>query len=430
MHTVVELLGDAFPEVKKDPQYIIDVINEEEQQFLKTLTRGRNLLNRTISKLGDSKLIPGDVAWRLYDTYGFPIDLTRLMAEEKGLTVDSDGYDKAKEASYILSQNKGTSTADQINLDVHAISELQAKGVPVTNDSAKYRYTSSSDKDAEYKFEESSGKVLAITADGKFVDEVKSGQNCGIVLDKTNFYAESGGQIYDQGAFGKVGDEETEFLVDRVFNRGGYILHVGVIEGVLRVGDDVNLHIDTTRRRLTMNNHSATHALNHSLLRVVGQDVDQKGSLVVPEKLRFDFSSKGALTVEQVALVEKFTKDVVASNVAIYAKEAKLTVAKTIKGLRSVFDEVYPDPVRIIAFGVPVEELESNPSGEAGVINSVEFCGGTHLQQSGHIGDFVITTEEAIAKGEQTKYIVLCGQHYIYICSFKNTKKVSAESLP
>lgn len=399
VHTVVELLGDTFPELAKDPQYIVDVINEEEQQFLKTLTRGGNLLNRTIAKLGGATLLPGDVAWRLYDTYGFPIDLTRLMAEEKGLQVDEAGYASAKEESYIRSQNKGTAAADQINLDVHAIAELQQRGVAATDDSAKYVYESGASADAEYVFAAGSGSVVAIVADGKFVEVATSGQSCGVVLDRTNFYAESGGQIYDQGAMQKVGDDETEFLVDRVQNRGGYVLHVGVVEGTLRVGDAVRLHLDTVRRRLTMGNHSATHALNHSLLRVCGTDTDQKGSLVVPEKLRFDFSAKGALTVEQVALVERHTKEVIASNVPIYAKESSLTVAKRIRGLRSVFDEVYPDPVRIIAFGVPVDELEQNPDGEGGVNNSVEFCGGTHLQRAGHIGDFVITAEEAIAKG-------------------------------
>lgn len=400
VHTVVDILGDAFPEVKKDPQHVIDIINEEEQQFLKTLIRGRNLLNRTIAKLGGSKEIPGDVAWRLYDTYGFPIDLTTLMAEEKGLTVEMTGYEKAKEESYILSQGKESSRSDAITLDVHAISELQTKSVPPTNDSFKYKYTSSTEKDTEYQFEGCQGAIVAlVNSDNKFVEEVHSGQNCGIVLDKTNFYAESGGQIYDQGALVKVDDEATEFLVDRVFNRGGYILHIGVVEGTLRVGDKLNLHIDVVRRRLTMNNHSATHLLNHCLLSVIGTDIDQKGSLVVPEKLRFDFSSKGALTIEQVAAVQQKSNSVVDKNLKIYAKESKLGVAKSIRGLRSVFDEVYPDPVRVISFGVSVEDLEKNPAGEAGVETSVEFCGGTHLQQAGHIGDFVITSEEAIAKG-------------------------------
>lgn len=400
VHTVVDLLGDAFPEVKKDPQNIIDTINEEEEQFLKTLNRGRNLLNRTIAKLGESKEIPGDVAWRLYDTYGFPIDLTVLMAEEKSLKVDMASYEQAKERSYILSQGKAGAQTDAINLGVHEISELQTKGVPLTNDSLKYKYISGTDKDTEYQFEGCTAKIVAIiNSESKFVDEVTSGDNCGLVLDQTNFYAESGGQIYDQGVFVKVDDDANEFLVDRVYNRGGYILHIGVVEGKLAVGDKVNLHLDVVRRRLTMNNHSATHLLNHCLLKVIGNDTDQKGSLVVPEKLRFDFSNKAALTIEQVAAVERKSQDVVSKNVKIYAKESKLASAKAIRGLRSVFDEVYPDPVRVISFGVPVDVLEKNPEGEEGVETSVEFCGGTHLQQSGHIGDFIITSEEAIAKG-------------------------------
>ncbi|XP_055592644.1 alanine--tRNA ligase, cytoplasmic [Uranotaenia lowii] len=397
--TVVSLLGDTFPEVKKDPQHIKNIINEEEQQFLKTLTRGRNLLNRTIAKLGDSKTIPGDVAWRLYDTYGFPIDLTQLMAEEKHMVIDMEGYEKAKHQSYILSQGKEKTKVATVDLDVHAISELQEKKFPTTNDSFKYRYTADTEPMAEYKFEPCDGKVLALRYNNAFVEEVQAGQECGVILDKTNFYAESGGQIYDQGYLVKVNDESTEFNVNLVYNRGGYILHIGVVEGILRVGDEVHCHMDTVRRQLTMKNHSATHALNHSLLQVLGQDTDQRGSLVVPEKLRFDFTNKAAMTVEQVAEAERLTREVVKNNVKVYAKESNLAVAKSIRGLRSVFDEVYPDPVRVIAFGVPVEELEANPTGEAGVKNSVEFCGGTHLQQSGHMWDFVITTEEAIAKG-------------------------------
>lgn len=403
VNTVVELLGDAFPEVRKDPQHIIDVINEEEQQFLKTLTRGRNLLNRTIAKLDvNCKIIPGDVAWRLYDTYGFPIDLTQLMAEEKNLTIDMNAYEKAKEASYILSQAKGSSLVDSVNLDVHLLADLQARNVPTTDDSIKYRYTSNTNAISEYNYEQCIGStVLAIISENKFVDHITSGNNCGVILDRTNFYAESGGQIYDQGVWIKAdcNDDCTEFIVDRVYNRAGYILHIGVVEGTLHVGDKVNSQMDVVRRRLTANNHSATHALNHSLLSVIGQDVDQKGSLVVPEKLRFDFSSKAALTIEQVAAVEQHTRNMVEKNMKIYVKESPLVVAKKIRGLRSVFDEVYPDPVRVISFGTDVAELEANPDGVAGVNTSVEFCGGTHLQQSGHIGDFVISSEEAIAKG-------------------------------
>ncbi|PNF13709.1 hypothetical protein B7P43_G15039 [Cryptotermes secundus] len=151
VNTVVEILGDTFPEVKKDPQSVIDLINEEETQFLKTLTRGHNLLNRTIMKLGNSKTLPGDVAWRLYDTYGFPVDLTQLMCEEKGFTVDINAYEEAKKQAQILSQEKGGRYDDKIILDIHAITELHDQNVPLTDDSPKYNYCAKSeDKDSEY----------------------------------------------------------------------------------------------------------------------------------------------------------------------------------------------------------------------------------------------------------------------------------------
>jgi alanyl-tRNA synthetase len=341
VHTVVQLLGDTFPELKKDPQSVINIINEEEQQFLKTLTRGRLLLNRSIAKLKGSTVLPGDVAWRLYDTYGFPIDLTHLMVEEKNLTIDMAAYEEAKHKSYIISQGKAANAVDTINLDVHAISELQDKKIPTTNDSFKYRYKAdSTDPKAEYKFEGCSGKILAIRSNNQFVEEATSGQECGLILDQTNFYAESGGQIFDQGYFVKIQDEANEFSVRTVYNKGGYIIHIGIVEGTLRVGDELNLHLDTVRRSLTMKNHSATHALNHSLLKVLGGDTEQRGSLVIPEKLRFDFTTKNAMTIEQIGNAEKFTQEMVEKNVQIYAKEANLKVAKSIKGLRSVFDEV------------------------------------------------------------------------------------------
>lgn len=170
------------------------------------MNRGRNLLNRTITRLNEAKVIPGDIAWRMYDTYGFPIDLTVLMAEERGLTIDMEGYEEAKEHSYIVSQGKTGGQADVINLDVHAISELQEKGVPATDDSFKYKYTSSADKSSEYQFESCDGSIVAIVnSEKKFVDEVKSGEHCGLILDRTNFYAESGGQVIFSFSNKKIG---------------------------------------------------------------------------------------------------------------------------------------------------------------------------------------------------------------------------------
>lgn len=401
VHTVVDLLGDTFPEVKKDPQSIIDTINEEEQQFLKTLNRGRNLLNRTISKLGTSKVVPGEVAWRMYDTYGFPLDLTNLMVEERGLTIDMAGYEEAKKLAQLVSQGKSAGLVDTISLDVHAITELQNKGILPTDDSFKYRYKpKSQDKDTEYEFESCTGKVIMLRYNKEFVNSVESGKECGVLLDKTCFYAEQGGQIYDEGYMVKAGDDSVEFSVTNVQVRGGYILHTGtVVEGTLRVGDDMNLHVDEARRRLVMNNHTGTHALNHTLRVVLGPESDQKGSLVAPDRLRFDFTNKGAMTVEQVKQTELATQEIIAQNAPVYAKQASLAAAKKIVGLRAMFDETYPDPVRVVSIGVPVEELEADPTGPAAMKTSVEFCGGTHLHRSGHIGDFVITSEEAIAKG-------------------------------
>uniref|UniRef100_A0A1B0DQ75 alanine--tRNA ligase n=1 Tax=Phlebotomus papatasi TaxID=29031 RepID=A0A1B0DQ75_PHLPP len=182
--TVVELLGDTFPEIANNPQRIVDIVNEEEQQFLKTLDRGRNLLNRTITKLGQVKIVPGDVAWRLYDTFGFPVDLTHLMAEEKGLSIDMEGYEAAKERAHILSQGKETSKEHVISLDVHALSDLEARKVPTTDDSYKYRYERNPDKEEDYIFYPCPpAKILALRLNGEFVEEVGAGQTVGILCN-------------------------------------------------------------------------------------------------------------------------------------------------------------------------------------------------------------------------------------------------------
>ncbi|KAL6444705.1 hypothetical protein ACFW04_002050 [Cataglyphis niger] len=401
VNVVVDLLGEVFPEITKDPQSIIDIVNEEEVQFLKTLSRGRNLLNRTIAKLESSDTVPGDVAWRLYDTYGFPIDLTQLMIEEKGLKIDMVGYEESKKQAQLISQNKAGGVDDQINLDVHAITELQERGIKSTDDSPKYNYeVISSVKYEEYEFVPCIGTVIAMRRAKTFVDQVTSGEEVGILLDKTNFYAEQGGQIYDEGFLVKVDDEATEIRVKNVQVRAGYVLHIGTVGGgTLRKGDKVHTNVDTARRRLIMANHSATHALNYALRKVLGMEAHQKGSLVAPDRLRFDFTNKGPMTTEQVKNTENITADMIKKNMKIYSKESKLAFAKNIVGCRAMFEETYPDPVRVISMGIPVDSLEMDPLGTAGLNTSVEFCGGTHLHYTGHIGNFIITSEEAIAKG-------------------------------
>ncbi|NXQ79342.1 SYAC protein, partial [Nyctibius grandis] len=396
---VVQSLGDAFPELKKDPDMVKDIINEEEDQFLKTLSRGRRILDRKIQSLGDSKTIPGDTAWLLYDTYGFPADLTGLIAEEKGLVVDMEGFEEERKNAQLKSQGKGAGGEDLLMLDIYAIEELRARGLEVTDDSPKYSYAS--DPSGTYDFGNLVATVKAIRRDKKFVEEVSTGQECGIVLDRTCFYAEQGGQIYDEGYMVKDDDsreDKTEFTVKNVQVRGGYVLHIGTLYGSLKVGDQVHLSIDETRRRPVMSNHTATHILNFALRSVLGE-ADQRGSLVAPDRLRFDFTAKGALSTQEIKKVEGIANQMIEEAKTVYARDCPLAAAKAIQGLRAVFDETYPDPVRVVSIGIPVEELLADPTGPAGSITSVEFCGGTHLQNSSHAGPFVIVSEEAIAKG-------------------------------
>ncbi|KAK8386127.1 hypothetical protein O3P69_010690 [Scylla paramamosain] len=399
---VVALLGKAFPEVTRDPQALKDVIDEEERQFLRTLVRGQRVLERAVKHLGNaggSSVVPGEVVWRLYDTYGFPPDLTRLMAEERGLGVDETAFEECRQAAQERSRGGQAGQDDVCRLNVHAIDELQGRGIAFTDDAPKYKYKAGPVQEAEYFFDPCKGRVVAIRFEGRFVDAATSGQRCGIVLDRTNFYAESGGQEHDEGFMTKVDDPETEFKVEDVEARGGYVCHLGMVEGNLKVGDEMTLSLDTHRRRHLMNNHTGTHILNYALRQVLTAEADQRGSLVAPDRLRFDFTSRGALTCEEVRCVEEVARAMIEKNQPVFAKTAPLAVAKSIQGLRAVFGEVYPDPVRVVSVGVSVEQLEADPHGPAGASTSVEFCGGTHLLQAGHAGDLLIVSEEAIAKG-------------------------------
>lgn len=349
--------------------------------------------------LADCKTIPGDTAWLLYDTYGFPLDLTSLIAEEKGMVVDLAAFEEEKKAAQLKSQGKGTGDEDHIMLDIYAIDELRNKKVPATDDSPKYKYTS--DQNGNYTFEQATAVVLALRHDRAFCNEVTTGQQCGVLLDQTSFYAEQGGQTFDEGYMLREDDsteDRTEFTVKNTQVRGGYVLHVGTVYGTLKVGDRVTLRVDETRRRPIMSNHTATHILNFALRGVLGE-ADQRGSLVAADRLRFDFTAKGALSTGEVRRTEEIACAMIRDGKEVYAMEVPLAQAKAIQGLRAVFDETYPDPVRVVSVGVPVEELLKDPNSPAGSLTSIEFCGGTHLQNSGHAAPFVIVSEEAIAKG-------------------------------
>ncbi|RKP10011.1 alanyl-tRNA synthetase [Thamnocephalis sphaerospora] len=390
--TVVEEMGESFPEIVKRRDDVKAILDEEEEAFSRTLDRGERLFDGYLNKArqAGAKQLDGADVWRLYDTYGFPVDLTRLMAEENGLQVDEESFAREQAKAKELSRAKRTTGTggDQVTLDVHAIGDLEKNdSVPKTDDSFKY----------------ATGNITATIKsvyDGStFVTEVNKPQTTfGLLLDRTNFYAEQGGQEYDVGTI--VIDGQAEFIVENVQVYAGYVLHIGYLKyGKLSIGDEVVCTYDELRRWPLRNNHTGTHILNYALRMVLGDVVDQKGSLVAPEKLRFDFTCKSALTAEQLRKVEYICNEFIRRDTQVFAEDVPLHVAKAINGLRAVFGEVYPDPVRVVSIGYDVKDLVNDVSNPQWTDTSIEFCGGTHVAKTGDIKSFVILEESAIAKG-------------------------------
>lgn len=370
-------------------------MNEEEEAFSRTLDRGEKLFDGYLQKALQAKAthLSGADVWRLYDTYGFPVDLTRLMAEENGILVNEEEFSKQQEAAKALSRaGKGTGAGagEVVAFDVHDIAAVEAKDtVPKTDDSAKYL---NGNINAHIKLIYRNHEFPENTTG---IEEQKS---FGILLDRTNMYAEQGGQEYDTGSI--TVDGKAEFVVENVQVYGGYVLHTGYLKyGTLQVNDEVVVQFDELRRWPLRNNHTGTHVLNYALREILGTVVDQKGSLVAPEKLRFDFTSKVGMTPQQINEADLIVSDFIKRNLAVYSQEVPLSVAKEINGLRAVFGEVYPDPVRVVSIGFDVNEILKDPSNEKWSKTSIEFCGGTHVAKTADIKQFVIIEETGIAKG-------------------------------
>ncbi|SCU84598.1 LANO_0C01838g1_1 [Lachancea nothofagi CBS 11611] len=388
--TLIEQTKSMFPEIAKDPSYLFEILNEEEASFAKTLDRGEKLFEKYAQTASQtqSKTLDGLQVWRLYDTYGFPVDLTELMAEEQGLKIDGPGFEKAKQESYEASKKGGKKSAsDLIKLDVHEISTLNSENVPKTDDSPKYN---SANIEAT---------VLKIYDGESFVSHVSEvGKQYGVILDTTCFYAEQGGQEYDMGNL--VIDGAVEFKVENAQLYNGYVFHTGSLaEGKLSVGDKIIASFDELRRFPIKNNHTGTHILNFALKEVLGGEVDQKGSLVAPEKLRFDFSHKKGLSLNELQKVESICNDQIKADLTVYYKNVPLELAQKISSVRAVFGETYPDPVRVVSVGMPIDDLLANPTSEEWQKFSVEFCGGTHVAKTSDIKEFIIIEESGIAKG-------------------------------
>ncbi|XP_032040530.1 alanine--tRNA ligase, mitochondrial [Aythya fuligula] len=396
--TVVEVLGDAYPELRKSADQVMNIINENEAAFLSSLERGRRVIERTVQQMQPSTNFPADVAWSLYGNLGFPLDLIDLMLEEKGIRLDSDAFSelvledaKRKAQGAQAGQLEGTA----VHLDVHSLAQLRGDNVPATDDSPKYSYKLG--QHGQYEFSPCQATVLMLYRDQSLQKEVGAGQRCGVILDRTNFYAEQGGQASDQGYLIRLGQQDILFPVESVRLCGGYVVHEVTAVETLRAGDQVQLFVDEARRLACMTNHTATHLLNFALRHVLGDRTEQRGSHVTAERLRFDFDIQGPVTVEQLQRVEQVVQDVIKRNEAVHMAEVPLALARRVQGLRAM-DEEYPDPVRIVSLGVPVETVLTCDS-EAARQTSVELCCGTHLLQTGAMEDLAIVSERQLVKG-------------------------------
>lgn len=383
---VVETFGEAYPELVENQATITEIIAEEEAAFSTMLDRGIKFFGDLEEEMkADGKTeVSGEKAFYLYDTLGFPIDLTELMAEEAGLTLDSKGFanemEEQKKRSRAARAAAKSGGAPQLELIAEQTAALADNDVQPTDDSFKYKW----DVDLP-------AKVMSIFGPEGFYEKdasAEAGDFVGIVLDKSSYYAEAGGQEADLGVIRLLDAEENvvgSFEVRDVQTYGGFLLHTGIVEeGSFKLGDSVTCRVDYERRRLVTPNHSMTHVLNAALREVLGDKVDQRGSLCNDEKLRFDFTNKKALSAKQLRRTEEICREIVKDSLPVTATTMPLEEAKAIEGVRAVFGEVYPDPVRVVQVGDDC---------------SVEFCGGTHVSNTAEAEAIVLVEETAVAKG-------------------------------
>ncbi|XP_029009476.1 alanine--tRNA ligase, mitochondrial isoform X2 [Betta splendens] len=391
--TVTQILGDVYPELYREADRIIDIINENEAQFLSSLQQGTRLIQRTLSRMDHrQEAFPASVAWSLHRDLGFPLDLVDLMLEERGVQVDGQELERLISDHQKVVSDLQSGVQCPVMLDVVSLAELQKSAVPHTDDRLKYQYRLDQD---QYVFPACCATVLALYDGQTLVSEVTEGRRCGVILDQTCFYSEQGGQSHDQGYFTSNGLQDVLFPVEAVVQAGGYVVHQVTAAVSLKTGDQVCLHLDQGHRLSCMTNHTATHILNFALREVLGPSVQQRGSHVSADRLRFDFSIKVSLTASQLKQVEQCVNDIISANQIVHSQELSLHQARTIRGLRTV-DEAYPDPVRVVCVGVTVSELLDNQTDRQ---TSVELCCGTHLLLTGSILDLVIISERQLVKG-------------------------------
>ncbi|MXW90440.1 MAG: alanine--tRNA ligase [Rhodospirillaceae bacterium] len=378
MHRLVpvlnDIMGHAFPELLRAEALIAETLKLEETRFRQTLDRGLRLLAEETGRLGDGETLAGDVAFRLYDTYGFPLDLTQDVLRGQGRAVDLDGFNAAMARQRAEARKAWAGSGDRAEdsvwlglRDRHGATEFLG-----------------------YETESAEGQIVALVRDGATVERAEAGDEVAVLANQTPFYAEAGGQIGDTGALEADGGRID--VTDTVRRAEGLHVHVGrVAEGAVAVGDAVRLVVDGERRTRIRANHSVTHLAHEALRRVLGAHVTQKGSLVGPERMRFDFSHPKALAPDEIAAVEDDVNRRIRANGDV-ATRLMTPDAAVEAGALALFGEKYGEEVRVVSMGPPAP-------GEAGDFYSTELCGGTHVRRTGDIGLFRILSESAVAAG-------------------------------
>jgi alanyl-tRNA synthetase len=366
---VVTRMSEAYPELLARRELIANVTRQEEERFRETIERGLKILDEEIASLrsGGKSTFRGDVAFKLYDTYGFPVDLTQVILQERSLDLDMPGYDSA------LAEQKAKSEGSKVGEE--AIEHVWREVADHVKVGVKF---------IGYEREEGEGTVVAIVKGGQLVPRVVEGDEAIVVTDVTPFYGEAGGQVGDQGVIERRGEEPARFEVaDTQKPIAGVVAHFGKItRGSLGVGETVHLQVDGVRRTATRRNHSATHLLHWALRTVLGEQATQKGSLVGPDRLRFDFAHGKALTPEEITRIEDLVNAKVLTSAPVLTEVLPIEEARK-TGAVAIFEEKYGDVVRVLTM----------------TKDSVELCGGTHARSLGEIGLFKIVSEQGLAAG-------------------------------
>ncbi|MBK3802862.1 alanine--tRNA ligase [Azospirillum brasilense] len=371
---LIQQMGDAYPELNRARALIVETLKLEETRFKQTLERGLRLLEDEVARLGEGQPLPGDVAFKLYDTYGFPLDLTQDVLRTQGRPVDESGFKAAMDEQRRKARESwaGSGEATTEKLWYELKDELGATEF------------------FGYDTEVAEGKVTAIVKGDARVEQAAAGDEVLVIVNQTPFYGESGGQVGDAGVIFSA--EGTEVAVSDTQKKLGAVwAHVGTVtKGTLKVGDVVELRVDTERRSAIRANHSATHLLHEALRRRLGEHVTQKGSLVAQERLRFDISQPTGLTPADIAAVEDEVNRRILGNSEVVTRLMSPDEARA-SGAMALFGEKYGDEVRVVSMGGPHGELDRD--------YSIELCGGTHVRRTGDIGLFTIVAEGAVAAG-------------------------------